>query len=230
MTTSPAFFADPADVSRVSANLAAVHRRIRDGGADPARVAVVAVTKTFGLDMVYAAAAAGLSAVGENYLEELEEKRRGAGDLAVRWHYLGALQSNKIARIVAVADVISGVSREKEIRRIATARPGVCIDVQVDLTHAPQRNGCDEGEVTRLVALARDEGLEVRGLMTVASPDAATAAAQFARVDELAREVGVSGRSMGMSDDLEIAVSHGSTEVRVGRALFGPRNGSVALT
>jgi uncharacterized pyridoxal phosphate-containing UPF0001 family protein len=229
MTTFPASFASPDDVQRVAANLAEVHRRIFSAGGDPLCVGVVAVTKTFALTMVRAAAAVGLTAMGENYLDELEQKRRGVSELSLRWHYLGALQSNKIARIVAAADVISGVSREKEIRKIAAFREGVTIDVQVDLTGAAQRNGADVTEVAQLVHVAREEGLDVRGLMTVASPDALAAQEQFARVDALAGELGLGGRSMGMSDDLELAVAHGSTEIRVGRALFGPRTSPTAL-
>jgi PLP dependent protein len=229
MTTSPASYADPADVARVAANLATVHQRIRDAGGDPAGVQVVAVTKGFDASMVRCAAAVGLVAVGENYVDELETKRAGAGDLGLSWHFLGALQSNKIVRVVHAADVISGVSREKEIRRIAAVRPGATIDVQVDLTGAPRRHGAGPEEVAGLVAVARSLGLDVRGLMTVASPEASRAAAQFARVDEMAAQWGLRGRSMGMSDDLELAVAAGSTEIRVGRALFGPRTPHTAL-
>jgi len=229
MTTFPASFASPDDAQRVATNLAEVHRRILSAGGDPLRVGVVAVTKTFAVTMVRAAAAVGLTSMGENYVDELEEKRRGVSELSLRWHYLGALQSNKITRIVAAADVISGVSREKEIRKIAATRGGVTIDVQVDLTGAAQRNGADVTEVAHLVRVAREAGLDVRGLMTVASPDALAAQEQFARVDELAGELGLRGRSMGMSDDLELAVAHGSTEIRVGRALFGPRTSPTAL-
>jgi len=104
------------------------------------------------------------------------------------------------------------------------------IDVQVDLTGAPGRNGAPLADVASLVARAREEGLDVRGLMTVASPDPRTARDQFARVEKLATDLGLRARSMGMSDDLELAVAHGSTEVRVGRALFGPRTARTALT
>ncbi len=171
MTTFPASFDRSDNVQRVAANLAEVHRRIERAGGDPASVAVVAVTKTFRSDMVIAARAAGLRAVGENYVDELEAKRGDLPDLDLSWHYLGALQSNKIARIVHVADVMSGVSRAKEIRLIAAQRPGATIDVQVDLTGEPERNGADIADVAALVDLARRVGLDVRGLMTVASPE-----------------------------------------------------------
>ncbi|HEY5302510.1 MAG TPA: alanine racemase [Acidimicrobiales bacterium] len=230
MTTSPASFVSPDDVQRVAANLADVRRRTERAGGDPANIAVVAVTKNFGTNMVLAAHAVGLRAVGENYVDELEVKRAELSDLDVAWHYLGALQSNKIARVLRVADVVSGVSRAKEIRLIAAQRPGATIDVQVDLTGAPARNGADAADVGALVDLARISGLEVRGLMTVASPDAARASQQFARVNELCVELGVAERSMGMSDDLELAIAQGSTEIRIGRALFGPRPTRTPLT
>jgi len=229
MTTYPASFADRDDVERVAANLAEVHRRITSVGGDPSAVAVVAVTKTFDASMVRAAAAAGLVAMGENYVSELEDKDSRTSDLELRWHFLGALQSNKIGRILAHADVISTVARDKEVDRIATLRPGMTIDVQVDLTGATQRNGAGVDEVEALVGRARERGLDVRGLMTVASPDPAAARAQFAAVGRLADELGLRGRSMGMSDDLESAVELGSTEIRVGRALFGPRTATRAL-
>ncbi len=230
MTTSPASFPNPDAVARVALNLAEVRRRIRDVGVDPSRVEVVAVTKSFDVATVRAARAAGLTTMGENYVDELGDKHRDLDDPAISWHYLGALQSNKIARIVRAADVVSGVSRDKEIRRLASLRPGLTIDIQVDLTGEPRRRGATPDEVVALADLARSEGLDVRGLMTVASPDAARAAQQFARVDLLRRELGLRGCSMGMSDDLELAVAHGSTEIRVGRALFGPRTGPTPLT
>jgi uncharacterized pyridoxal phosphate-containing UPF0001 family protein len=228
MTTSPASFDSAEDLQRVAANVAQVRRRIRDAGGDE-RVSIVAVTKTFDVSAVRAALRVGLVAVGENYVDELEDKRRDASDLAVTWHYLGALQTNKIGRVLRVADVLSGVSRLREVERIAAHRPGATIDVQVDLTGQARRNGAPASEVAALVSRARDEGLVVRGLMTVASPDRARAREEFRRVNEMAGEMGLAGRSMGMSDDLEIAVQEGSTEVRVGRALFGPRTSSAGL-
>ncbi len=230
MTTSPASFVSPDDVQRIAANLAEVRRRIERAGGDATTVAVVAMTKNFGTNMVRAAHAVGLRTVGENYVDELEAKRAELAALDVSWHYLGALQSNKVARVLRVADVVSGVSRAKEIRLLAAQRPGMTIDVQVDLTGAPARGGADVADVASLVEHARREGLNVRGLMTVASPDAARAAQQFARVSELCVELGVPGRSMGMSDDLELAVAQGSTEIRIGRALFGPRPSRTPLT
>jgi hypothetical protein len=97
--------------------------------------------------------------------------------------------------------------------------------VQVDATGLPGRNGCPPSGVADLVGRLRDDGLEVRGLMTVAAPGQEAAVAAFSTVARLADELGLEERSMGMSDDLEAAVAAGTTMVRIGRALFGDRPG-----
>jgi uncharacterized pyridoxal phosphate-containing UPF0001 family protein len=186
-------------------------------------VRVVAVTKTFGLAEISAALALGLTTVGENYVDELCAKRDATSTLGVTWHFLGALQTNKIARAASCADVLCAVARDKELVKIASLAPGKCVDVQVDFTNEAQRNGAATGDVAALVARARDLGLVVRGLMVVAPPDPDAARRAFGATVKLADELGVKERSMGMSDDLEVACQLGSTEVRLGRALFGPR-------
>jgi hypothetical protein len=222
MTIFPASSSEAALATRVAANLNLVHERIRRAGGDPSAIRIVAVSKTFGIDVVRVASELGLADIGENYLEELESKRATSG-VPVRWHYLGALQTNKIKRICEVADVVCGVSRDVEIDKIARVHPGMSIYVQVDFTGASERNGASYEDVERLVERARSLELRVEGLMTVAPIDPAGARRAFEGTDHLAREMGLRERSMGMSDDLELAVSLGSTEVRLGRALFGPR-------
>jgi uncharacterized pyridoxal phosphate-containing UPF0001 family protein len=228
MTTSPASFADGGLAGRVAANLAVVRARIASTGRDPSEVRVVAVTKTFDVDHVRAAAAAGLDAVGENYVDELASKRAAAADLMVSWHYLGALQSNKIHRVVGCADVICGVSRAKELEKIAIHRSDQPIYVQVDFTGAAQRNGAAPRDVAALVERGRNLGLAVLGLMTVAPTDPSAARSAFQSTIALADQLGLVERSMGMSDDLELACELGSTEIRVGRALFGDRGAGVS--
>ncbi len=223
MTTSPASSADASLLERVRDNVAEARRRIESSSPDPSRVRIVAVTKTFGPEAVLAAVAAGVGTVGENYLSELEAKRHAIGDVAVTWHFLGALQSNKIARATRAADVLCGVSRRKEVAKIAAVAPGSAIYVEVDVTEIPTRSGAPVAAAGDLVAEARGLGLEVRGLMTVAPPDRDGAALAFATIRDLADQLGVVERSMGMSADLELACQHGSTEVRLGRALFGSR-------
>jgi len=225
MTTCPASCADDELAARVSANLDAVRARIASAGRASESVRIVAVTKGFGPEMVRAARAAGLGCVGENYLDELIDKRERTGDVDVHWHFLGALQTNKIGRALERADVLCALSRTKEIDKIAATKAGADVYVQVDCTGAPGRRGAAPDEVPSLVGRGRDLGLHVLGLMTVAPDDRAGAREAFHITSELADELGLVERSMGMSDDLEVACEFATTEVRVGRALFGPRAG-----
>jgi PLP dependent protein len=229
MTTFPASSASDALLERVSANLDEIRRRIASTGTDPASVRLVAVTKTFGADEVRAAYALGLRHFGENYVEELCEKHSAFEGDDASWHFLGALQTNKIARALRCADVLSGVSRTRELDKIASLEPGATIDVQVDFTGEAQRNGATPEDVEGLVTRARELNLKVRGLMVVAPPGEERTRAAFASTVALADRLGVAERSMGMSEDLEIALEQGTTELRLGRALFGPRQSVSAL-
>ena len=223
MTTFPASSADRELLERVAANVTRLRERIASSGRDPSTIRVVAVTKTFSVNEVRAAYEVGLRDIGENYVEELCEKRSLTAALDLRWHFLGALQTNKIARVVGCADVLSGVSRIREVDVIAQRSPGHTIDVQVDFTGQGQRNGAPPSDVPDLVSHARARSLDVRGLMVVAPHGEHATREAFQRTRELADELGVVERSMGMSDDIEIACELGTTEVRIGRALFGPR-------
>ncbi|HLH29403.1 MAG TPA: YggS family pyridoxal phosphate enzyme [Acidimicrobiales bacterium] len=226
----------------VTARLAEVRDRIAAAGGDPARVTVVAVTKGFGADSVRAALAAGIRDVGENYAGELLAKSQevgaqspgeasmgaagGAGEAASppRWHYLGAVQRNKVARLAPVVTCWQSLCRAVEGRAIARHRPGASVLVQVDLAGLPGRGGVARSEVPGLVTCLRDEGVEVDGLMAVGMPGPPEASRRgFRDVVRLADELGLPVRSLGMSNDLEVAVGEGSTMVRIGRALFGAR-------
>jgi PLP dependent protein len=222
MTTFPASSANQELVERIAANLAQLRARIRASAPDPQHVRIVAVTKTFGPEIVAAAFGAGLTTIGENYVDEMEAKR-AACDLNLTWYFMGALQTNKIGRVLKVADVLCGVSRVKELDKIASLRPGMPLYVQVDTTGVSQRNGAAPSEVAALVQRARDLGLDVRGLMTVAPEEPDSAREGFHITTQLADDLGLKERSMGMSGDLELACECGTTEVRIGRALFGPR-------
>jgi uncharacterized pyridoxal phosphate-containing UPF0001 family protein len=218
ISTSP-----PSSASgEVAQRLVAVRQRIERAGGDPALVRVVGVTKGFGTDAVRAAREAGLGDLGENYAGELVAKAPAVDD-AVLWHFLGALQRNKVAVLAPLVGLWQSVAREAEGARIARFAAGAPVLVQVDTTGRPGRNGCPPSGVGELVRRLVDLGLDVRGLMTVAAPGPAAAPAAFALVGRLADELGLTERSMGMSDDLEAAVAAGSTMVRVGRALFGER-------
>jgi hypothetical protein len=212
----------------VAERLDSVRLRIERAGGDPSAVRIIAVTKGFGPDAVRAARAAGLHDIGENYANELVSK---AADLQgeasspspVRWHFLGAIQRNKVARLAPIVGVWQSVSRAEEGARIARFAPGATVFVEVDTTGRSGRNGCPPEEVRALVPRLRDAGLDVRGLMTVAAPGPEAAALGFSTVRALADDLALEERSMGMTDDLEAAVRAGTTMVRIGRALFGER-------
>lgn len=228
-TTSRASSAERALAATLAARLSDLRRRITLSGRALDGVRVVAVTKTFSAHDVRAAHAAGLRVVGENYVAELTSKRDATRDLDLTWHFLGALQTNKIARVCAAADVLCSVTRVRELDKIAATRPGARLYVEVDFTDSPTRTGAAPELVAGLVERGRSLGLDVAGVMTVAPTDPTGARAAFRATAQLADELDLVERSMGMSDDLELALACGSTEIRVGRALFGPRDAVTRL-
>jgi PLP dependent protein len=205
----------------VAARLAAVRERISRAGGDPKRVRVLAVTKGFGAEAVLAARTAGLTDIGENYAAELAQK--APGPPGTQWHFLGAVQRNKVSALAPLVDVWQGLARLAEGERIARFAPGARVLIQVDYTGLPGRNGCNPQDVPTLVEALSDLDLSVQGLMTVAPPEPSAADAAFRSLARLADTLDLPERSMGMSEDLEAAVAAGSTMVRVGRALFGER-------
>jgi pyridoxal phosphate enzyme (YggS family) len=210
-------------VARAMRSLEAVRTRIAETGRDPGTVAIVAVTKGFGPIAAAAAADAGLRDVGENYAAELVASHDALGDLPLTWHYLGALQRNKLARLATRVDCYQSVSSRSDAASIAARAPGARCYVQVDVTGEPGRAGCPPAETPDVVAVARDAGLVVEGLMCVASTDPRAAPAQFAGLRRAADTLGLEGCSMGMSGDYEAACACGTTMLRLGTALFGPR-------
>ncbi|MHB1781343.1 MAG: YggS family pyridoxal phosphate enzyme [Acidimicrobiales bacterium] len=206
----------------VRARLGVVRGRIVAAGGDPARVRVVAVTKGFGPEAARAVVEAGIADLGENYADELVAKALDVGG-SVRWHFLGAVQRNKVRRLAPSVGLWQGVDRLEEGEAIARAAPGAQVLVEVDVTGAPGRGGVEPGSVGQLVDGLCHLGLDVRGLMTVAPAGDARAGEAFALVARLVADLGLAEASMGMSDDLEDAVANGSTMVRIGRALLGPR-------
>lgn len=215
---------------RLVARRAALLERIRGAGGDLDRVRVVAVTKGFPATAVAAALEAGFEDIGENYAQELVAKA-AADELdgaSPRWHYLGRLQRNKLARLAPLVHLYQGVSSVSEGVALAQRVPAARVLVEVDMTG--RRQGCVPAEAPAVVDALRSSGLVVAGLMTVAPPGGGSEAARaFRMLARLGSSLSLAELSMGMSDDLEVAVAEGSTMVRVGRALFGPRPSRAGL-
>ncbi|MHB8330551.1 MAG: YggS family pyridoxal phosphate enzyme [Acidimicrobiales bacterium] len=221
--------APPTEV--VARRLEALYRRIEVAGGDPAAIAVVAVTKGFDSTAVDAAVALGVIDVGENYAAELLAKalQRPLQDTGtVLWHYLGVVQRRKVRDLAPVVACWQSVCRLVEGEAIVRHAPGAAVLVEVDLSGVPGRNGVAPDGVGDLVASLSALGLDVQGLMAVGPtgpPERARAG--FRWLARRAGDLGLATVSMGMSDDLEVAVAEGATMVRVGRALFGPRDPGV---
>lgn len=203
----------------VASRLAEVRERIRAAGGDLDRVRIVAVTKTFGADAARAAVAAGVADCGESRAQELLAKAPEVE--GARWHFVGRLQTNKVRQLAGVVSLWQSLDRPDVVDEVARRAPGARVLIQVNVSAEPQKGGCEPADTRLLVERARDAGLEVAGLMCVPAADAPRDG--FRRLRSLADDLGLEERSMGMTGDLEVAVEEGSTMVRVGNALFGPR-------
>jgi hypothetical protein len=216
--------------SDVAARLAEVHARIVAAGGDLTQIRIVAVTKTFGPPAVHAALACGIVDVGENYARELlgtaasVDREAGGMTPAPRWHFLGSIQRRDVPKLAPVVSVYEGIDRIEEGEAIARHAPGATVYVELDESGIPGRSGVAAVTAPGLIASLRALDLTVAGVMTIAPPTGgAAAAAAFAIARRVADDYGLAECSMGMSDDLELAVAAGSTAIRIGRALFGAR-------
>ena len=208
-----------------------IERACARAGRDPGEVALIAVSKAHPEEAVRAAYAAGLRVFGENYAQELARKATALEDLRdVRWRFIGHLQRNKIKlieRAKATVDTVDSVRLAEAISSRAAARDTtVELLLQVNIGGEAQKSGCTAQQVPALVEAVRAlPNVELRGLMTVAphydDPDEARPV--FAALRALAAAHGLHELSMGMTHDLEAAVLEGSTMLRIGTALFGPR-------
>jgi hypothetical protein len=225
-----------------------LRRRIEAHAAGP--VQVVAVTKGHPVEVALATVRAGFTVLGENYAQELRDKAPavaralagavdGAADGAVdgavdgaadgaadgvQWHFIGRLQSNKVRMLAPHVALWESLDRPSVIREVARRAPGAAVLVQVDLAGIEGRGGCARPDAPAMVGLARELGLDVRGLMGVGPPGGPEHAREgFRWLRAEAEALGLLEVSMGMSADLEVALEEGSTMVRVGSALVGPR-------
>ena len=236
----------------IPANLHAVNLRIAAACAaarrNPATVTLLAVSKTWPASAVREAAAAGQRAFGENYVQEALAKQAALADLALEWHFIGPLQSNKTRAVAENFVWVHSVERLKIAERLSAQRPAqlpplnVC--VQVNVSGETSKSGCAPEAATALCrAVAALPGLRLRGLMAIPEPgldneeksahpkgtsSGALVRRRFAVLHELLAVMNAAGLaldtlSMGMSHDLDDAIMEGATLVRVGTAIFGER-------
>jgi len=194
-------------------------------GAPDRQVRIMAVTKGFGPEAVLAAQAAGLDLIGENYAQEMVAKASAVHvERPLEWHFLGRLQRNKVRSLVGLVHVWQSIDRVELIDELARRSPGTRVFIQANLSGESQKGGAELEDVPKLVQHARSAGLAVEGLMGVGPEGPAEhARSGFRSLVRLADELHLPERSIGMTGDLEVAVQEGSTMIRVGSGLFGPR-------
>lgn len=220
-----------ADVERaIDSVRSRVHTVCARIGRDSSGVRLIGATKSVSPERVAAASAAGLTEFGENYVQELEEKRAATLHEDARWHFIGRIQRNKVARVLEAADVVQTLepgAAADLLEQLASERPEPkeCL-VQVDF--AGGRVGvAPESLGWFLESIQERPGIRVTGLMTI-PPLGEDPRPYFERLRRLRDEAAnqspdVRELSMGMSDDYEVAIEEGATMIRVGTAIFGPR-------
>ena len=219
-------------MATIDDNLQAVRARIdraaRAAGRDPAAVTLLAVSKTHSAARIEEARAAGQRAFGENYVQEALEKM---GRLpALEWHLIGPLQSNKTRLAAERFDWVQTVQSEKNARRLSESRPAGLAPlnalIQVNVSGEASKSGIRPEEVLllskKISVLTR---LKLRGLMAIPEPGADRSRYREVKgiFDRLKGEFGFDTLSLGMSDDMELAIAEGATLVRVGTAIFVAR-------
>lgn len=223
----------------VAERLAQVHARIeraaQASGRSPGEVKLIAVSKTKSAEVIREAYASGQRAFGENYAQELSAKAEALADLAeLEWHFIGHLQTNKArvaARFAHVVHTIDSAALVRELgKRAARERTSpLAVLIEVNIGGEPQKAGASPGEIEEVMLAVRAQpSLALRGLMTLPRAGNPDAARKTFETLALLRNLhggatALPELSMGMSEDLEIAVTCGATFVRVGRAIFGER-------
>ncbi len=216
---------------QIEANLRAIRARTaaaaEGAGRDPNAITLIAVTKSVGLDEIRALRDLGVRHFGENRVDMARAKREGLADPEVVWHMIGNVQRRKTREVLEVFDRIDAVDRLSLAESIQTR----CLEldthavvlVEVNVSGEEQKLGIDPASLAGLLeAMGRMERIRIRGLLTMAPFDAAPAEISriFSGLASLAREYNLPDVSMGMSNDFELAIAAGATEVRVGSALF----------
>src|SRR5450756_1285305 len=229
-------------MTMIEINLETVRERIavacRAAGREASAVTLLAVSKTFGPEAVAEAYAAGQTAFGENYIQEAVQKitqLRHLSEPPIEWHCIGPIQSNKTRMVAEHFDWVHTIDRLKTAQRLSEQRPStlaplqVCIQVNVD-AGATKSGVLAQDALALAQQVATLHRLRLRGVMSIPEPaaDFASACRVFSRVKDVFDALNAAGLaldtlSMGMSADLEAAIHSGSTQVRVGTAIFGGR-------
>ena len=221
--------------TNIAENLHPVQQRIAECATAP-QVTLIAVAKTFPAEAVRAAHAAGISDIGENYLQEAEEKIRTCADLPLVWHFIGRLQKNKLNRIARRFDWVHSVDSLAHAEHLSHARGqggGAPLNVflQLNISGEESKGGVQpKGAADIAAQIAALPHLHLRGLMVLpAQADEAAQLKTFTRVAALQKEINakadfaLDSLSMGMSADYPQALRAGATHIRIGSALFGLR-------
>lgn len=220
---------------RMQAILERITKTAQETGRDPESVHLLAVGKAHPAAALREAFEAGQQVFGESYLQEALDKMGALADLPLEWHFIGPVQSNKTRLIAEHFNWVHGVDRLKIAQRLSEARPpelpllNIC--VQVNVSDESSKSGCPPQEASILAhAVATLPRLRLRGLMAIPAPDPdiANQRWQFRMLRELYDALRSDGMmldtlSMGMSDDFPAAIAEGATIVRIGSAIFGPR-------
>jgi pyridoxal phosphate enzyme (YggS family) len=232
-------------MSTIADRLAQVRMRIAQAataaGRDPTSIRLLAVSKTHPIADLEAALAAGQTAFGESYLQDVLPKIEAIGERA-EWHFIGPIQSNKTRQIASHFAWVHSVDRLKIAQRLSEQRPAgvpplnVCL--QVNTSGETTKRGVSPDETRSLAkAVAALPHLRLRGLMTIPAraQDIKQQRQPFAQLRRLLEQLNANGfeldtLSMGMSNDLEAAITEGATLVRIGSAIFGPRSSSHSTT
>ena len=203
---------------------------------EPGSVHLVAVSKTKPANMIREMAQLGQHAFAENYLQEAVQKQNELKDLALEWHFIGHIQSNKTRDIAENFSWAHGVDRFKIARRLSDQRPDhlapINICLQVNLEDEISKSGVKPDEVANIAAqIATLPKIQLRGLMAIPSPNNSFDQQRqvFNIMKTLLDQLNTADNnydvlSMGMTDDMEAAIAEGATHIRIGTALFGPRN------
>jgi pyridoxal phosphate enzyme (YggS family) len=220
-------------------NLQAVRQRISEAakaaGRDALDVTLLAVSKTQPAGAITQALAAGQRAFGENYVQEALEKMDAI--TKAEWHLIGPLQSNKTRVVAERFDWVQSVENEKIARRLSEQRPAglapLNVLIQVNVSGEASKSGVDPAEVAALCeSMSKLPRLRLRGLMAIPEPGAGAARYRELRglFEQLKGKFGFDTLSVGMSDDMELAIAEGATLVRVGTAIFGARAAKAAAS